>query len=109
MGAAVRPGSATRWVAAAAGLGLLGGRIAKRHGLIGELLLVGPPRFVPASLTTVVWGKTLSGPLLIDAALLALAPAVAGGDAVAGQVGLCERPDRLVGANRDRGPRGSRA
>jgi hypothetical protein len=86
MGAAVRPGSATRWEAAAAGLDLLGGRIAKRHRLIGEPLLVGPPRFVPASLTTVVWGTALSGPLLIDAALLALAPAVAGGDAVAGQV-----------------------
>jgi len=97
MGAAVRLGWSSRWVAAAALLDFLGGSVAQRHGLIGEPLLIGPPRFVPASLTTVVWGTALSGPLLIDAALLALAPAVAGGDAGAGQVVRTCGVVRLVG------------
>ena len=86
MGAAVRLGWSSRWVAAAALLDFLGGSVAQRHGLIGEPLLIGPPRFVPASLTTLVWGTALSGPLLVDAALLALGPAVADGDALAGQL-----------------------
>ena len=85
MGRAERTGTATGWVAAAAGVDVLGGLIAKRHGLIGEPLLVGPPRFVPASLTAVAWGTALSGPLLIDAALLALAPAVAAGTRLPGR------------------------
>jgi hypothetical protein len=97
MDAAVRPGSATGWVLAAAGLDILGARVARRHGLIGEPLLVGPPRFVPAPLTTVVWGTALSGPLLIDAALLALTPAVAGGKAIACRVVRAGGVVRLAG------------
>ena len=61
MRAAERPGSVTRWLVVAAGLDVLGGRVAERHGLVGEPLHIGPPRFVPPPLTTVVWGTALSG------------------------------------------------
>ena len=92
----VRRDSVIGWVAAASALDVIGGRIAKRYGLEGEPLLIGPPGFVPASLTMVLWGTALSGPLVIDTALLALAPA-ARGDGVAAQAVRTSGALRLAG------------
>ena len=48
--------------------------MATRHRLIGEPFGVRPPRRLPAALVVAGWGTALSGPLVADAVLLAVAP-----------------------------------
>ena len=60
---------------AALALDLAGARVATRHRLIGEPFGVSPPGWLPEAMVLPCWGTALSGPLMADAALLALAPA----------------------------------
>ena len=59
---------------AALALDLVGAWQATRHRLIGEPFGVRPPRCLPEALVVAGWGTALSGPLVADAVLIALAP-----------------------------------
>jgi hypothetical protein len=56
-------------------LDLVGAWLAARHHLIGEPLGIRPPRALPEALVVAGWGTALSGPLLADGVLIAVAPA----------------------------------
>ncbi len=59
-------------------LDLVGARVARGHGLIGEPLRIRIPAAVPTPLVLVGWGTAVSAPWLMDAAL---ARVLAGHDA----------------------------
>ncbi len=66
------PSSSTsrrRLALAAVVLDLLGTRVARRHGLVGEPLLITAPETIPSGLVLAGWGTALSGPLLVDGVL----------------------------------------
>lgn len=68
------PGPSLRRLAwAALVLDLVGARVATRHRLVGEPFGLPTPGLLPAAFVIPCWGTALSGPLVADAALLAVA------------------------------------
>jgi hypothetical protein len=62
-----------RLAIAAAAIDVVGTVVAQRHDLVGEPLGIRAPAAVPTPLVLAAFGTALSGPLLVDAALLLLA------------------------------------
>lgn len=61
-----------RLALAAAVLDVVGARVATGRGLVAEPLLITAPAFTPTAVVLAGWGTAVSGPLLVDVALLAL-------------------------------------
>jgi hypothetical protein len=68
-------GPVKRLAWAALALDLVGAQMATRHRLVAEPFGLPTPGRLPAALVIPAWGTALSGPLVADAALLAMAPA----------------------------------
>ncbi len=90
-------GPVQRLAWAALALDLVGARMATRHQLVAEPFGLPTPGRLPAALVIPGWGTALSGPLVADAALLAVAPAADRGDPAARRAVSALAALRLVG------------